>query len=560
MPSLSEQRQTLESTRHFYKLLTEKLRRMAKERAEDSLHDFLRQAWRYLDPAEFVDNWHLEAIAEHLEAVTFGQINRLIVNQPPRTAKSSLVSVAWPAWVWAQQTDPNFPLAGPTVKFLYSSYSSVLAERDSVKTRRIIQSPWYVKNWGSRAKIREDANTVRNFETTAGGYRMATSVGGTTTGQGGDVVIVDDPISASDSNYLAVRESANTWWDEAMSTRLNDVRTGAKVIVMQRLHEDDLTGHVIEREGENWTHLMVPMRYDNARSFHTVIGWKDPRQDDGELLWPEKFPEDEVRKLETALGPFASAGQLGQMPTPRGGGIINRDWWKIWDEAAAKDNGVAMPDGRLTFPMFSYIVASLDTAYGDKDENSYNACTVWGIWSDKNNKPKAMLMEAWRGRWPLLGLRPEQGADLTEDERKRQWGLVERVLDVSRRRNVDVILIENKTRATDLAHELRKLLRPGEVSIQQITPQGDKVSRLSATEPLFADGLVYAPDKAWADMVINEVGQVPKGRFDDLADTCSQALSFLRTRMLLRLGYEADEEAADALRFVPQRQGGIYDV
>lgn len=570
--------------------------------------EFVRSAWPALDPADYLHNWHIDAICQHLQAVTFGDIKRLLITIPPRGAKSLIAAVAWPAWTWTQgpvdlpgasvekhgfitntvRTRSNdfnglgskgvslqgdvtgvtpenppegqagaYALAGPKVKFLCASYSQTLSERDSVKTRRLILSDWYKELWSDRFTLRDDTNTVRKFENDAGGYRLATSVGGTLTGEGGDVLLVDDALNAANASYKSMREAANIWWDEAMSTRLNDMKTGAKVIIGQRLHEDDLPGHVLDREGGEWVHLMIPMRYESARSFHTVLDWEDPRTEEGELIWPKRWPEEEVKALETSLGPFAAAAQLQQSPEPRGGGIIRREWWQLWDEDAATLNGVDCRQG-LMFPSVSYVVVSVDTAYGEKTENDYSACTVWGVWEDRFRKPKVVLMEAWRGRWPLLGIKPDNPLD-TEAERKKNWGLVERVKDTCRRRRCDALLIEDKTRGKDLGTEVRKLTRDGEMSLHLIIPRGDKVSRVYATEPMFADGLVWAPDKAWADMVITEFSQFPKGRNDDLVDTGSQALLFLRQRMLMRLGTEAEMEQQEEHRFRSQVPA-LYDI
>ena len=165
-----------------------------KEACEDNLLKFLQTFWKFIDPATFQAGWHLEAIAEHLQAVTDGQIQRLVINVPPRSSKSSLCGVAWPAWTWAQSQ--KGPLSGPHVQFLSASYAHTLSLRDSVKTRRLIQSPLYQEYWGDRFQLNLDQNAKHRFENTAGGYRLATSVDGTTTGEGGDIIILDDPHKA----------------------------------------------------------------------------------------------------------------------------------------------------------------------------------------------------------------------------------------------------------------------------------------------------------------------------------------------------------------------------
>lgn len=529
--------------------------RKSRKRCTESLYEFYREAWKELDPSPFFGNWHLRDTARHLQAVTFGLIPRLLINFPPRCSKSLLISVAWPAWVWAQQQDPDCPLAGPQVQFLFASYAQTLSERDSLKMRRLINSQWYQDRWGKNFGIMADKDTVRKFETTKGGYRLATSVGGSLTGEGGDILVVDDPINAKESNYETIRDAANTWWSEAMTTRLNSPVTGAKVVIMQRLHENDLSGFILDRDSDSWTHLLMPMEYDPALDTRTWIDdevfFEDPRTEPGELLWPERFPESVVKQLKTDLGPFAAAGQLQQSPVPKGGGIIDRDWWKVWPAPSF--------DGSK-FPGCSLIIGSVDTRYGTKKEedgNAYDAMTVWGVFDDQRERTNAILMEAWRGRYHLCGVYPDDAK--TDEERKPYWGLAEKIADTIRRRNIEILLIENKTRGGDLEVEVRRLLKHYPCQLILIEVDGNKVARLYANQALFADGRIYAPEKAWADTVITEVSQFPKSKHKDYTDTVSQALSWLRNEGILLLGTEADSEnlARNTFRSSPKAR---YDV
>lgn len=297
--------------------------------AERSLADFTRLGWPNIDPADYITNWHIDAIAEHLEAVTRGQIRRLIINIPPRHMKSLMVSVAWPAWTWAQERAG--PLCGPQVRFLSTSYAQTLSVRDNVKSRRLIESPWFQRRWGHRFKLTSDQNTKIRFDNNQGGYRLASSVDGGTTGDGGDIVTIDDPISAGDALSPKIRTSVNEWFDNTMSTRLNDPKTGAYVAIMQRLHEGDLVGHLLKR-GDEWVHLCLPARYEHD---HPFVWARDPRKEDGELLWPERMGETEVKSLEVALGSYGAAGQLQQRPAPREGGMFKRAWFEVVDAAPA---------------------------------------------------------------------------------------------------------------------------------------------------------------------------------------------------------------------------------
>lgn len=517
---------------------------LALDRAdcEESLYLFLTNAWKYIDASPWKDGWPIEAVAEHLQAVCDGDIKRLIINIPPRHGKSTITSVAFPAWVWAQQH--RSPTSGPGVQFLMASYANQLVLRDSVKCRRLIESPWYQKLWGERFTLNSDQNTKSRFSNDQGGERLITSVGAAVTGEGGSIIICDDPNSASEAFSEASIEATKEWWDGTMSTRLNDMKTGAYIIIQQRLAEDDLTGHVLEKEADGWTHLCLPMRYESDRAFVTNIGWEDPRTKEGELLWPDRFGEDEVLKLEKSLGPFMAAGQLQQRPEPAGGGVIKREWWQLWEERS--------------FPPMDYIVASLDTAYTTKTNNDYSALTVWGVFTTDANAvanrildaegrpvyydrtynefaPKLMLMHAWQ-------------------ERLEFHDLVEKVAKTCKALKVDKLLVENKAAGISVSQELRRLYGYEGFAVQLSDPKSmDKLARLYSVQHLFAEKMVFAPDKQWAEEVITQVGQFPKGKHDDLVDTVSMSIRHLRDIGLLTRSAERIHEL-DRQKVYPGKQ------
>ena len=495
------------------------MREFEAEVYEDSLYEFMKAGWRYIDPNPFVESWHLGAIAEHLQAICDGQITRLIINQPPRTSKSSML-VAFDPWVWAQRERTD--TSGPGVQFLHASYAQNLSIRDSVKTRRLVESPWYKRYWGDRVRITSDQNTKTRFDNSAGGYRLATSVGGTLTGEGGHVLIVDDPENAVDMSSEVIRQSTLEWFDNSLSTRLNNPRTGAMIIVMQRLHEEDLTGHILSSDaGQDWVHLMLPMRYEKERAailYPNAIGWSDPRTEEGELLTPERYDEKAVSRLERQLGPFSAAGQLQQRPEPKGGGILKRDWWQDWESE--------------NYPQVSFIVASVDTAYTTKEENDFSAMTVWGLFEDDNEVPRLMLMNAWRAKLEL-------------------HELSEKIAATCRRFKVDHMLIENKAAGISVAQELRRMYGYEDWGVQLVDPRGqDKVARAYSVQHLLADGLIYAPMAfSWADMVITECASFPKGKNDDLVDATVQGLRYFRDTGMLMRGAERTADLADSLAF-----------
>ena len=536
---------------------------------EDSLYTFLKHAWKYIDASPFTEGWPIEAIAEHLQAVVDGDIRRLIINIPPRMGKSSITSCAFPAWTWAQPFVS--PTCGPGVQFLHASYAQQLSLRDSVKCRRLIESPWYRELWGDRFKLTSDQNTKGRFDNDRNGSRLSTSVGSALTGEGGSIIVVDDPNAAQEAFSEATIASTIEWWDSALSTRLNDPKTGAFVVIQQRLSEEDLTGHILSKDRGEWTHLCLPMKYEWSRHSYSSIGWNDPRgcDDEGEplvtvapngdrvavtpeaqvelddregaLLWPDRFGAAEVDILERQLGPWAAAGQLQQRPEPKGGGIIKREWWQPW----ASD----------IYPNMDLIIATLDTAYTTKTENDPSAMTVWGVFSSDTSvqapnhaggrhgemlnyvrpytemAPRVMLMDAWQGRHEL-------------------HDLVTKVAITCRKMKVDVLLIENKAAGHSVAQEIRRMYGFEKFGVQMFDPKSqDKIARLYSVQHLFAEGLVYAPMMQWAEMVIAQVGQFPKGKHDDLVDTVSMAMRHLRDTGAIVRGNEWRAELEDTLAF-----------
>lgn len=282
------------------------------------LSAFTRMAWPIVegDESGYLPNWHLDAINDHLMAVSRGEIKRLAIAVPPRHSKSLSTAVMWPAYDW---------IKNPWRRFLYASYAHNLSIRDSVRTRRIIQSEWYQRRWGHRFKITSDQNTKIRFDNDKNGYRLSTSVDGQLTGEGGDIIVVDDPHNVREAESDATRQSVITWWDEAMSSRLNDPKTGAFVLIQQRVHQKDLMGHILRKSSMiPWTVLCLPAEYE---SNHPQRWFRDPRKVDGELLWPERTGLAEISELKGSLGPYASAGQLQQRPAPREGGIFKRKWF-----------------------------------------------------------------------------------------------------------------------------------------------------------------------------------------------------------------------------------------
>ena len=261
----------------------------------------------------FQDGWHLRAICEHLEACFRGEIRNLVINMPPRHCKSLLCSVFFPVWTWIND---------PSKRWLCSSYSYGLATRDSIRSRRIIQSEWFQMRFPESC-LRADQKSMGRYENLAGGTRISTSVLGAATGEGGDFILVDDPHKVLDATSENARTGVINWWNQTMSTRGNDPKTVVRIVVGQRVHFGDLCG-AIEEQG-TYEHLILPAEYEGDASV-TSLGWKDPRTEPGELLWEDRFGREDIDQLKTMLGSYAASAQLQQTPVPQEGGMIKESW------------------------------------------------------------------------------------------------------------------------------------------------------------------------------------------------------------------------------------------
>lgn len=501
--------------------LTDEDRRI-REECEGSLATFIQYMWKSIDPAQYKHNWHIDAICEHLENMVSGDIKHLLVNVSPRCMKSILGSVSLTPWIWAQQ-EINFR-SGPQTSLMYASYGQKLSFEHSLKSRTLIMSPLYQKLWGNRFQLLKDQNTITKFSNNKGGYRMATSVGGTLTGTGGSIIGIDDPHNTVDMESEDTIQGVCDWWDTGASTRLNDPVEGSFFVIMQRLRQNDLSGHILDQNGGEWTHLCLPMEYESSRHCITSIGFSDPRTEEGELMWPERIDEKSLKALKRKLGNFGSSGQLQQAPSPKGGGVVSDEFWQPWKEPF--------------FPSMEFILASVDTAFTEDTENDFSACTIWGIYRDQYDTPKIMMMYAWQERLAL-------------------HDLVIKINATCKKYKVDRLIIENKASGISVAQELRRLFKNELFGVTLVEPKGDKYARLVSVEPLFAEKIIYAPfipDKEtgnlvprdWVEMVIDQVSQFPKGRFKDLVDTVSQGVSYLRHQGLVirREDQLADKEAA----------------
>lgn len=337
-----------------------------------SLYEFAKRAWRVLEPGhDFVDNWHIKAICEHLEAVSRGEIRRLLINVPPRHMKSLLVSVLWPVWDW---------LSKPERQFLTASYVQKLSTRDALKSRQLIQSPWFQARFSGIFALGRDQNEKQRYQNDRRGYRIAISASGGV-GEGGDLLIADDPQNTDEMGSDAYVEATTDWWNYTFCQRLNSARFGSIVLTMQRLAENDLSAVCLAEGG--WEHLMLPAEFERARACTTSIGFRDPRTKEGELLWPEHVPADAIASMKKRLGSYGTAGQLQQRPAPKGGGILKREHYKFIK--------------RSLLPKFFAYYSSWDTAATENEANDPTGQTLWGLSREPGREGMFLLgyLEEW---------------------------------------------------------------------------------------------------------------------------------------------------------------------
>jgi predicted phage terminase large subunit-like protein len=476
----------------------------SRRRAENSLYEFVKQAWSVVEPGvPFIPSWHIEVICEHLEAITHGTLRKLLINIPPRHTKSLIVSVLWPMWEW---------LSAPNQKFLCASYSSTLSIRDNLKARRLIQSPWYQKRWGHLFAFAGDQNAKQRFENDKTGYRIATSVGGTATGEGGSRLILDDPHGAQDAQSEALRESALEWFDGVWSTRLNNPKTNAMVVVMQRLHDKDVSGHILHDIG-GWEHICVPAEWDGIHR-KTSLGPYDPRTKKGELICPERFGPKELASLKQLLGEYGSSGQLQQDPVPVGGGLIKTEYFRIWPVAEG-------------LPAFEYILQSYDCAFTEKTTGDPTACSVWAVFTYKGER-MVMLIDAWDAHLSYPDLRARAVRDWSIE-----YGTASKASPHIRPKRPDRILVEAKASGQSLLQDLRLARVP---AVAYNPGNADKVSRAHQAAPTLELGKLWIPESAknpgqkvsWSQEFVKQLTKFPVATHDDYVDTWSQAIIFLK--------------------------------
>lgn len=458
------------------------------------LYEFVKLSWHVIETAAYCDNWHVEEICNHLEAVTRGEITDLIINIPPGCMKSLLVDVFWPVWEWIEH---------PDTRWLYGSFDASLTRRESLKAKKLLTSPWFQARWGGDVCLADDgrqADSATEWYTNRKGLRFATSVKGKGTGWHVHRRVADDPSKprdtkgGSEATGVSLQDVID-WWTGTTSTRRASGYAFASVIVMQRLHEDDLTGHCL-KSGE-YVHLCFPMEFDAAKACRTKWGG-DRRTVDGELLWPGRFGPKEIEALKDpvrGLGAIDYAAQCQQSPMPKSGGIFKG--------AHFKQRFKTLPTEGLQW-MQSWDMRFIDsTTRGDM--------VVGGVWAWR--RAEFYLVKVVRGRWSF-----------TET--------LERLKDLSAEfPQATLKLVEDKANGPAVVSVLKADV-PGLVLVN---PEGGKIARANAVSPFFEAGNVYLPDPerlaTWVDEYIAEMTGFPRAKFDDQVDMTSQALLRLKASM-----------------------------
>ncbi len=525
------------------------------EHARREMRQFVTQAWHVVEPgAEFVGGPHIDAICDHLTFVSLGDIDDLVINIPPRHSKSTICAVMWPAWEWTWN---------PSNQWLFTTYALDLTIRDSVKCRRLIQSPWYRERYGHVFHLSGDLNQKKRFDNNHNGYRLATAVGGQATGEGGDKIVVDDAHNMKEINSDKIRSGVLDWWDNVMSTRGNNPKRLGRVIIAQRGHHADLPGHALGTG--DWIHLNLPGYYRPKTKCKThalrnghlhnpkkqppaklkrfkeplVEGeliWEDWRSKEDELLAPDRFDNNAMEKLQRQLTERAFEAQIQQNPSAEGGNILKLRHWRLWEDEE--------------MPPFDSIIQVYDTAFEEDEEADYSARTTWGVfeWHEQahpdlpwqlrfDNQPRSCIM--------LLERMNEQ---LEFPDLRRL------ALESAEKWKPDRILIEKKASGHSLAQELRRSGLP----ITKVKVTDSKYARAHAASLVLERGCVWYVDRKWSKEVRDQCAEFPTGEHDDLVDTVTMAALWMRRRWNAEYLDENDDEEVNLMRMAVGRKKPIY--
>jgi predicted phage terminase large subunit-like protein len=465
-----------------------------RQNYKGTLKSFVEHAWPTLEPvAPLQWNWHLTLICGYLTAIRDNKFRDavgkekegVIFNVPPRTMKSLLITVMFPVWVWT--TDP-------ARRFMFVSYSEKLSTQHSVYRRNVIESDFYQERWSSTFSFAKDQNLKSHYENSARGAMFSTAMQATATGMGGDILIFDDPLNPEQALSEVEREAVNLRFDSTFRSRLNNPKTGVKIVVMQRLAERDLTGHLLQREAKRWVHVRLPARMEKREEWKSPLTPEIHTREAGELLWPERLPADVLDSYKTGMGSWAFHSQYQQEPAPMDGGIIQRQWVRYYRE---------LPEH------FEFMVQSWDCTFKAAANNDFVAGQVWG---------------RANGKFYMLPYRLYDRLD---------FGPTKAAIKACYAKfpGVHAVLIEDKANGPAIVSELRQEI----AGIVAVTPQGGKLTRAHAMAPLWESGSIELPDPqvfdvTWMEDYLRNICTFPRAVHDDDMDATSQALTYMRNR------------------------------
>ena len=450
-----------------------------QDKAKESFMEYIRYIW-----PGFIEGDHHRLIADKLTRVAKGELKRLIVNMPPRHTKSEFASIYFPSWAMGLK---------PDMKIMQTTHTADLSINFGRKVRNLMDSEEYSKIFGE-VSLASDSKSAGKWQTNRGGEYFAAGVGGAIAGRGADLLIIDDPHSEQDAMSINLLDSCYEWYTSGPRQRLQP--GGAIVIVMTRWNTADLTGRLLNRQTEShsdqWEVVELPAIFE----------------DSGNVLWPEFWKKEELESVKASIPVSKWNAQYQQNPTSEEGAIIKRDWWQLWEHDEP--------------PSCHYVIQSYDTAFSKKETADYSAITTWGVFQPQEGMGDAIvLLDAQKGRWDF----PELKAIAQEQYSEYQ---------------PDMVLIEAQASGTPLTHELRAMGIP--VVNYRPSRGNDKMSRVHAVSPVFEAGMVWAPDRVFADEVIEECAAFPFAPHDDYVDTTTQAILRFRQGNFINLYSDEEEE------------------
>jgi len=445
------------------------------EKTASSLRSYFKHTWTILEPnLPLKYNWHYDLMAEYLMACSQGQIKRLIVNLPPRYGKSNLITVCFPTWLWIHK---------PELRFIFASYAQTLSTKHSVDRRTIIESDWYSQGYGHLYSLASDQNMKTEFLNNKRGVMTASSIHGAVTGKGGSYIIVDDPHNPRGADSDLKRDAVITSFDRAISTRLDDKDNGVIIVVMQRLHENDLSGHLIEQGG--WEHLKLPGLFDKPKTYIFPVSHKTKQTDFNEPLHKERENLTQLMDQKKALGTYGWSGQYMQEPSPAGGGVFKRSWFKFWTKLPEK---------------LDEMLISFDMAFKETSDSDFVVGQVWA-----KHGADSYLIGQVRDRMDFIGT------------------LNAFVTFCGKYKDAHLKLVEEKANGAAVISALKKKIS----GIVPVIPKDSKEARAHAVSPQFESGNVYIPDpksNPWVHDYIEEFIKFPRATHDDQVDATTQAL------------------------------------